>query len=439
MLALQKRLEQLGYWLSTPDGAYGSLTQQAVWAFQKSAGLKRDGVVGPKTLRALEAGIRPKATLSGDGVEIDLDRQILLVVRGGSVRTILNTSTGSGEEYTSTSGNRALAKTPRGSFTVYRAVDGTVTNTLGGAVAAAVLQPGHRGARLAEHPAVARLARLRPAQQRRHRHGLGGRPDAGRQPRARPLSVPRPPAATNPDRTYSAVGAMSGRPIGHTRPMTAAADAPDAARKADGSPARGRHAQARRRRRWPWLVVAGMVLVAVVATIGVVVLRDRAEATSAEGCTGAATLRIAAAPALSSTLEEFADDFDTWVKDRAGVPCTTTQITAASPQGSSPSRWAAPSTGMQRRHRRHGYPSPRCGAACWPVTLGSARAAPHLPGDRRHAGRVRRPAPDGPRLSAGPRCSPRGSSSVHWPPTRPAGPPSSTPSGARFGSTGRTR
>ena len=114
--------------------------------------------------------------------------------------------------------------------------------------------------------------------------------------------------------------------------MTAAAGAPDAGRKADGSTARGRHAQARRRRRWPWLVVAVVVLVAVVAAIGVVVLRDRAEAISAEGCTGAATLRIAAAPALSSTLEEFADDFDTWVKDRAGVPCTTTQITAASPQ-----------------------------------------------------------------------------------------------------------
>ena len=131
VLAMQKRLEELGYWLGTPDGAYGSLTQQAVWAFQKAAGLKRDGVVGPRTLRALEAGVRPKAALSGDGVEIDLDRQILLVVRGGSVRTILNTSTGSGEEYTSTTGHRALAKTPRGSYTVYRAVDGPVTNSLG--------------------------------------------------------------------------------------------------------------------------------------------------------------------------------------------------------------------------------------------------------------------------------------------------------------------
>ena len=78
--------------------------------------------------------------------------------------------------------------------------------------------------------------------------------------------------------------------------------------------------------------MAVVVLVGLVATIGIVVLRDPAGAIAAKGCAGDATLRIAAAPELSSTLEEFADDFDTWVKDRAGVPCTTTQITAASPQ-----------------------------------------------------------------------------------------------------------
>ena len=50
VLALQQRLKELGYWLGAPDGSFGSLTQQAVWAFQKSAGLRRDGVVGPKTL-----------------------------------------------------------------------------------------------------------------------------------------------------------------------------------------------------------------------------------------------------------------------------------------------------------------------------------------------------------------------------------------------------
>ncbi len=131
MLALQQRLKELGYWLATPDGSFGSLTQQAVWALQKSAGLRRDGVVGPKTMKALAAGTRPKATLNGDGVEIDIDRQILLVVRDGAVRTILNTSTGSGEEYTSTSGNQAIARTPRGRYKVYRGVDREVTNSLG--------------------------------------------------------------------------------------------------------------------------------------------------------------------------------------------------------------------------------------------------------------------------------------------------------------------
>ena len=60
VLALQQRLKALGYWLGAPDGKFGSLTQQAVWAFQKSAGLRRDGVVGPKTLKALAAGIRPE-------------------------------------------------------------------------------------------------------------------------------------------------------------------------------------------------------------------------------------------------------------------------------------------------------------------------------------------------------------------------------------------
>jgi lipoprotein-anchoring transpeptidase ErfK/SrfK len=98
---------------------------------QKAAGIRRDGVVGPKTTRALADRVRPRTTLEGDGVEIDLGRQLLLVVRDGEVRTILNTSTGNGEEYISTAGNRAVATTPRGSFTVYRAVDGPVTNSLG--------------------------------------------------------------------------------------------------------------------------------------------------------------------------------------------------------------------------------------------------------------------------------------------------------------------
>lgn len=121
VIAVQQRLSELGYWLGTPDGSFGSLTTQAVLAAQKAAGLSRDGVVGPQTLAALEAGTRPGARGGGDGVEIDLDRQLLLVVRGGEVRTVLNTSTGIPGRY----------DTPPGSFRVQRAIDGLRVAPLG--------------------------------------------------------------------------------------------------------------------------------------------------------------------------------------------------------------------------------------------------------------------------------------------------------------------
>lgn len=131
VLALQERLSGLGYWLGEPDGHYGSLTQQAVWALQKTAGISRDGRVGPKTQRALDRGVRPKTRLDGNGIDIDLRRQILLVVRGGQVKYILNTSTGGGYEYERKDGSTATARTPKGSFRVYHSVDGRDEGFLG--------------------------------------------------------------------------------------------------------------------------------------------------------------------------------------------------------------------------------------------------------------------------------------------------------------------
>jgi peptidoglycan hydrolase-like protein with peptidoglycan-binding domain len=128
---MQQRLAALGYWLGAVDGDFGPLTQQAVFALQKSAGIARDGVVGPDTERALARGVQPTATLRGDGVEIDLGRQVLVVVRGGKVVTILNTSTGNGEWYTTTYGTRAIARTPTGTFTFLRRVDGMDESSLG--------------------------------------------------------------------------------------------------------------------------------------------------------------------------------------------------------------------------------------------------------------------------------------------------------------------
>jgi peptidoglycan hydrolase-like protein with peptidoglycan-binding domain len=132
VLALQQRLSDLGYWLGEPDGTYGQLTRQAVMAFQKAEGLSRDGVAGPETQGRLPAAGRPTArSTSGNVLEIDLARQILIVVQGGQVRWVLNTSTGSGEAYASTSGGTAVATTPTGQFQIYRQIDGVREAPLG--------------------------------------------------------------------------------------------------------------------------------------------------------------------------------------------------------------------------------------------------------------------------------------------------------------------
>ncbi len=128
--ALQQRLVDLGYWMGEPDGTYGQLTRQAVMAFQKVEGLGRDGVAGPATQAQLAAAGRP-APRGGDGIEIDLERQVIFIVQGGQVQWAVNTSTGSGETYTSSSGGSARAVTPPGSFHVQRDVDGIREAPLG--------------------------------------------------------------------------------------------------------------------------------------------------------------------------------------------------------------------------------------------------------------------------------------------------------------------
>ncbi len=117
--ALQERLLALGFWVPVVDGDYGSVTQQAVMAFQKHAGLSRDGLAGPATLAALATAPPVTAREGGDHVELDLERQLLIVVRGGRT-TAFNTSTG-------TTGWR----TPPGRFTVQREIDGVREAPLG--------------------------------------------------------------------------------------------------------------------------------------------------------------------------------------------------------------------------------------------------------------------------------------------------------------------
>lgn len=124
VLAVQVRLIELGYFLPAADGDFGPATQQAVWALQKAAGLARDGLVGPDTQAALDAGTRPQArTATGRVVEVDLGRQLVLAVDDGVVTRVINASTGNGETYVAL-GRELRAYTPTGDWTVVRQIDG---------------------------------------------------------------------------------------------------------------------------------------------------------------------------------------------------------------------------------------------------------------------------------------------------------------------------
>jgi peptidoglycan hydrolase-like protein with peptidoglycan-binding domain len=162
--ALQARLGELGYWLGNPDGTYGQLTRQAVMAFQKAEGLGRDGVAGPATQSALAAAGQP-APLdpSGSHLEIDLARQILLVVVDGQTQWVINTSTGSGEAYAAPGGGSAVAATPPGTYAVRREIDGLREAPLGTLYRPKYFNGGiavHGAGQIPAHPASHGCARV---------------------------------------------------------------------------------------------------------------------------------------------------------------------------------------------------------------------------------------------------------------------------------------
>lgn len=127
---VQRRLHELGYFLPAVDGSFGSNTRQAVWALQKAAGISRDGVVGPSTRAALDAGTRPTPrSTTGHVLEVDLDAQLVLAVQDGQVVATINASSGNGRRYQAL-GQMHTAYTARGDFTVVRQIDGMHYSTL---------------------------------------------------------------------------------------------------------------------------------------------------------------------------------------------------------------------------------------------------------------------------------------------------------------------
>ncbi len=74
--SVQKKLKSLGFYSGSIDGIYGVSTQSAVKAFQKSCGLKADGIAGSKTL--LYLGLGGSSSSSGySSADIELLAKII--------------------------------------------------------------------------------------------------------------------------------------------------------------------------------------------------------------------------------------------------------------------------------------------------------------------------------------------------------------------------
>lgn len=124
-------LRELGYWTGPVDGVFDTASQSALIAFQKWERRTVNGRLTRDELEAIRNGEAPKARDAGyEHVEVDLDRQVLLLVnQQGEVR-VLPVSTGSGKEFVS-EGQTSVAYTPRGRFVVYDKTFGWEDGALG--------------------------------------------------------------------------------------------------------------------------------------------------------------------------------------------------------------------------------------------------------------------------------------------------------------------
>ena len=97
VLLLQQQLDAMTYWCGTPDGNYSSHTRDAVYAFEKYQRLKRTGSVDETVWDALWTASAPVPVYQGDSgnrVEVDLTRQILMLVEDNKVILTVHVSTG---------------------------------------------------------------------------------------------------------------------------------------------------------------------------------------------------------------------------------------------------------------------------------------------------------------------------------------------------------
>ena len=127
--ALSQRLSALHVHVPEAAWSFSYELYDSVVAFQKAYRLPRTGVVGPETWRALARAnlLRPRYRGPALHIEVDKTRQILMVVHGGNVESVIPVSTGATGN-TPEGRHRILWKAPYtttwlGSAILYRTLD----------------------------------------------------------------------------------------------------------------------------------------------------------------------------------------------------------------------------------------------------------------------------------------------------------------------------
>ena len=120
---LVRRLADLGYAAPSERTVLDSDVLEAVYAFEKAQRLPRTGVADAAFWRRLDhpSEITPRYASPANHIEVDKQRQILLVVRGGRVKLVVPVSTAGIAGY----------YTPVGRFAIGRKINGYDTSPLG--------------------------------------------------------------------------------------------------------------------------------------------------------------------------------------------------------------------------------------------------------------------------------------------------------------------
>ncbi len=128
----EARLSEMGYGTGRVDGVIDGVTRNSLIAFQKWEGRKVTGQLSRDDFDAIMSATAPQSKDSGyKHVEVDLDRQVLLLTDdGGVVERVLPASTGSNRHYNQ-KGMSGLAYTPRGRFRIYAKLSGWKKSPLG--------------------------------------------------------------------------------------------------------------------------------------------------------------------------------------------------------------------------------------------------------------------------------------------------------------------